>query len=263
MAHHSHGGSLLSTIGSNGLDPKLDALRRGLIAKDDTERVTRDLSEALARSVATISRSNSREGSPVKSRSREPSPQQEHGHVRGGGSATASTLAAYGKEGVNGDCINTSHNDPEMERSESVVRSLQEQAKRRLNGLERLHASAESKDSGPTLYNPASYQVSLRKRFSCALAHLSSLRLHTYCQPRGAALSTKVNNLQGLSRPKSAPKTASKTAVKKSSKKSPPLAIWRHELEMLESDLNLLASHQDQLHRERQKKMQAWEANLR
>jgi hypothetical protein len=83
--------------------------------------------------------------------------------VRGGGSATASTLAAYGKEGVNGDCINTSHNDPEMERSESVIRSLQEQAKRRLNGLERLHASAESKDSGPTLYNPATYQVSLRK----------------------------------------------------------------------------------------------------
>jgi hypothetical protein len=28
-------------------------------------------------------------------------------------------------------------------------------------------------------------------------------------------------------------------------------------LEMLESDLNLLASHQDQLHRERQRKMQA------
>jgi hypothetical protein len=188
VAHHSHGGSLLSTIGSNGLDPKLDALRRGLIAKDDTERVTRDLSEALARSVATISRSNSREGSPVKSRSREPSPKKDHGHVRGRGTATAPALAEYAREGVNGDSINTSHHDPEMERSESVVRSLQEQAKRRLNGLERLHASAESKDSGPTLYNPASYQVSLRKRFSCALAHLSSLRLHTYCQPRGAAL---------------------------------------------------------------------------
>lgn len=171
---NSHGGSLLSTISSNGLDPKLDALRRGLIAKDDTERVTRDLSKALARSIATISRSNSREGSPVKSRSREPSPKQEHGHVRGAGSAT---LAAYAREGVNGDSINTSHHDPEMERSESVIRSLQEQAKRRLNGLERLHASAESNDSGPTLYNPAAYQVSLRKCSKSALARLSSLRL--------------------------------------------------------------------------------------
>ena len=236
----SHGGSLLSTINSNvlaGLDAR-PASQPGLLAEDDKERVTRDLSAALARSVATISRGTSREGSPVKGRPGEASPRREHAPVRGGGSAKASTVAGGARDdSADAESVNASRHDPEMERSESVVRSLQEQAKRRLNGLERLHAGAESKGSGPTLYNPAAYQVSLRKRLQFAPAgkaprstyccagplplgpdpvqsapfRLRSMRMHTHCQPRGAALSTKINPPPAC-RPKSAPKAATKSA---------------------------------------------------
>ena len=171
-AAQSHGGSLLSTRNSNVLDAR-PAGQLGLLARDDKERVTRDLSAALARSVATISRG----GSPVKSRPREASPRKEHASLHGGGSTNASTLAAGAREGTDAESVNAAHHDPEMERSESVVRSLQEQAKRRLNGLERLHAGAESKASGPTLYNPAAYQVSL-SAMQPAAAQVGNARKH-------------------------------------------------------------------------------------
>jgi hypothetical protein len=46
-------------------------------------------------------------------------------------------------------------------------------------------------------------------------------------------------------------------------KKGQALAIWKHELQMLESDLCTLSSHMNSLHLERQRRIEAWEANLR
>jgi len=65
-------------------------------------------------------------------------------------------------------------------------------------------------------------------------------------------------------RPKSANSTAkTKEKEKAARKKAPSLAIWRHELELLESDLQTLSSQMETLHIERQRKTQSWESNLR
>jgi hypothetical protein len=215
---HSKDGSLLSTINSNIIELK------GMQPKD-TESVTRDLAHALARSIATISRGSSREGSPEKGRisSREASPKKVPGSPkRGGARRDANSYliphnllqTSQSSLSVNESASISQHNQ-DLERSTLLVRSLQEQTKRRMREIDRLHADAEKDKSGPTLYNPAAFQ------------------------PRGAALSTRVTNIvNGPSiRPKCAPKPALKStetkkgyAVKRTQTKQKHVHSLTHEV---------------------------------
>ena len=217
-----------STIQSN-------ASTVGLQAKDK-EYVSRELAQALARSVAAISRSNSRENS------RQGSPEKSRSPTKGSGLAAESVIgvhsprmgSGHAPDSVFASGANYQEEDQNLEKSECMVRSLQEAAKRRMRELDRLHAT---KPTGPTLYNPSAYQ------------------------PRGAALSTKVSKVSLCGPLQNHKKTAK--AGSRGSKKGPSLAIWRHELELLEADLQTLATKLDDLDAGRRQKIQAWEKNLR
>jgi len=142
---HCNGGSLLSTINSHILDSKIDA-KHGLPAN---EFVTRELAQALARSIATISRNTSREisrdGSPEKSRASSPKKGRQNS-------------SHFSLGDCEGGCEGASEHDQDVERCEALVKGLQEQTKRRMRELDRLHSDADKKP-GPTLYNPGAYQV--------------------------------------------------------------------------------------------------------
>ena len=161
----------------------------------DTESVTRDLAQALARSIATISRGSSRDGSPEKDRIKVPGSPKRGGVRRDAKSYLIPhnlLQTSQSSLSVNESASISEHNQ-DLERSTLLVRSLQEQTKRRMREIDRLHADAEKDKTGPTLYNPAAFQ------------------------PRGAALSTRVTNIvNGPSiRPKCAPKPASKSTETK------------------------------------------------
>ena len=209
---------------TSGTQPALQA--------KDANFVSRELGRALARSVAAVSRGHTPESSlsPEHLDTRAPAglPVQEGG-LRLDGGALGGTARDKDRS-----------LEEELEQSESQVLSLQEGAKRRLRQLDRMHANAEEKIAGATLLNPAAFQ------------------------PRGAALNARVAGVACAApvrdRTKSHPQA---TKAKPVVKKGPNKAIWRHELELLESDLHALAANLDTVNTCRQQKMQAWETNLR
>ena len=203
-AQEEGAGSLLSTIGTG-------SIRAGYHTEKETECVVRELAQALARSVASISRGNSREcsrdGSPVR--------------------AAQAGADSHGGE----EELEVKKRKDEAERCARLVLELQQQARRRLRELDRLKAN---KGAGATLYNPSAYQ------------------------PRGAALSNKVTNINPFVRPKSIRSTCKGPGAKKGN-----LAAWRHELELLEADLKTLSSRMEELHEKKTEQNTKWEENLK
>ena len=209
-AQEEGAGSLLSTIGTA-------SIRAGYHTEKETECVVRELAQALARSVASISRGNSREcsrdGSPVRA-----------------AHAPETGIARVSSHGDEEEREAKTRKD-EAERCARLVLDLQQQARRRLRELDRLKAN---KGAGATLYNPSAYQ------------------------PRGAALSTKVTNINPFARPKSTRSTCKGPGAKKGN-----LAAWRHELELLEADLKTLSSRMEELHEKKTEENTKWEENLK